>query len=190
MTNKYGCEDTKAFTVYEKNFDCELIARELCVGENNDAIIEVKVIGGKPPFQYDWTKDGNDFTADPLDEFSNYVVQLPIAHYVLKITDADGCTVTKNIDVIDPNFEAHAYYGVCEGESVQLKTYKAVGDPPMEDPELHTGSGEHIVWTPSDGLNNSIDEIEPVATPKGNITYTGTFTINREISNTYRNNRF
>lgn len=173
IENSEDCIISKNFNIKQKDFDCELIARELCVGENNDAKIEVKVIGGKPPFQYDWTKfDGTTYVAYTPTVFPPYIVQLPVGSYSLTITDGDSCTLTRQINVIVPNFFAHDYYGVCEGESVQLKTYKGI-DP---NEELHLNPGEHIVWTPSDGLNNSIDEMEPIATPDRDITYTGQFT--------------
>lgn len=98
-----------------------------CYGDNNGAI-SVKVKGGTPfnnqddstSYQYLWSGPGN-FTSE-----TNHLFGLKAGHYVLTISDKNGCRQTFDTDIIQPDelvVNTDIHYVTCYGAkdaSIQL----------------------------------------------------------------------
>jgi hypothetical protein len=64
----------------------------LCHGEANGSV-QLRVEGGKPPYQYQW---GNG-------QQTSSIGQLPQGTYSVRITDANGCFITRQYELTQPN---------------------------------------------------------------------------------------
>ncbi|MEO8733519.1 MAG: SprB repeat-containing protein, partial [Flavobacteriales bacterium] len=67
-----------------------------CAG-GSDGSIDATASGGTPPYSYSWTGP-NGFTST-----SANIVGLEVGHYVLTVTDANGCTVTASNVLFSPD---------------------------------------------------------------------------------------
>ncbi|MBN2778297.1 MAG: gliding motility-associated C-terminal domain-containing protein, partial [Bacteroidales bacterium] len=95
-TNEYGCESIESIELTEPD---ELIANIIsmnnvsCNGES-DANISTSVIGGAPPYTYNWNYNG---AATPN------LYDLPVGVYLLTVTDSNSCVNHLNVDIVQPS---------------------------------------------------------------------------------------
>ncbi len=92
-----GCVDENEITVDEPTaleIESINITSPNCVGEENGSI-QIVAQGGTPNYQYNWNAGAlpNAATID----------NLAAANYDLEVVDANGCTVSEVIEVIDPD---------------------------------------------------------------------------------------
>ena len=96
VTDVFGCEATASVII--EAYPQIVVQIQSVTDETNglaNGSIEINVIGGSPPYSYEWSKDGLVFSAaeDP-DGLSE-------GGYTVKITDAVGCTFTSEVIVVD-----------------------------------------------------------------------------------------
>lgn len=70
----------------------EVITNVACYGEASGAV-SLKVEGGTGEYQYDWSNDST------LSVISNLIAD----QYSVKITDENGCTLTKEFEILEPS---------------------------------------------------------------------------------------
>ncbi|MCG3167456.1 MAG: hypothetical protein POELPBGB_03248 [Bacteroidia bacterium] len=93
----------------------------LCAG-NCDAFAEVDVVGGVPPYNYQWDDSNN--------QTDSVAIDLCIGTYNVLVTDAIGCTTTATISISDQNALATAIplvqnvscFGECDGTATAIAT--------------------------------------------------------------------
>ncbi|MEL6862861.1 MAG: gliding motility-associated C-terminal domain-containing protein [Bacteroidota bacterium] len=91
ITNEATCDTVLTFSVegpppFEPN---PIITMPTCMGGTDGAIL-LDLVGGTPPYQYNW---GSGFTAD------NTLSNLPIGIYTVTIQDVNGCEEVYDIPV-------------------------------------------------------------------------------------------
>lgn len=95
VTDTVGCTAHAQFQLVDPTtMDYTNLVVNAGTGVNGS--ISLIVIGGTPPYSYNWTKDGIQF-ATTRDIFG-----LPKGTYVLQVTDSKGCKVTFEPIVIKP----------------------------------------------------------------------------------------
>ena len=67
-----------------------------CFGESSGRILIDEVTGGTPGFTFAWTYDGQTFNGNELND-------IPAATVALEISDANGCTLSQNIEITQPD---------------------------------------------------------------------------------------
>ena len=109
ITDAAGCVATSAcFVIKEvETLDLLFIVTEDCGGNGT---IEVTVIGGTAPYNYDWEHLTPNPGSDPSD-----LTELTAGEYNLLVTDANGCTIQEE-EVTVPNCD-----NPCDLFNMQLK---------------------------------------------------------------------
>jgi len=129
-------------------------------------MIDVTVVGGTPPYTYDWD-DGTFDVEDPI------VAPNISTVYTLEVTDANGCMQAGQATVVTYQADTGVDADVCAGEGVTIGEMALMGVPSV--PAGGTPpAGEFSIgysWSPSTGLSCS-DCPNPVATPTTAQTYT------------------
>ncbi|WP_067145665.1 T9SS type A sorting domain-containing protein [Pseudotamlana agarivorans] len=93
----------------------------------NDGSINLTVSGGKPKYEYEWTRlsDGNIFSNQPT------VINLSPGIYQVNITDANACTITQEYNITQPDIiEENITNPTCNGSadgSISLLVNKGDG---------------------------------------------------------------
>ncbi len=93
VTDNNGCSVSITTTISEPTaiLDANLtVAAANCV-TNQMGSINVSIVGGTAPFTYLWNNGGN----------AQNLLNQPPGSYWVKVTDANGCEVTKNADIND-----------------------------------------------------------------------------------------
>ena len=101
VTDANGCSVTKTKTVIQPDNEIVVgkdIEHVSCYG-GNDGSVDITVSGGTNPYTYSWTGPGY-FSAATEDIFG-----LVAGNYVVTVTDANGCSVTKTKTVSQPDNE-------------------------------------------------------------------------------------
>lgn len=68
-----------------------------CTGKGVDGEIEVTATGGTPSYSYAWARGGTK-----LPNIVNKITNLIAGKYTVTVTDANGCSKTQEIELIDP----------------------------------------------------------------------------------------
>lgn len=98
VTDQNYCEATEQVTVNEPPvLEMTYEVSDALGYGNADGSIDISIEGGVGPYQYDWTSD-NGFTSDRED-----IQNIEAGNYEVTITDFNGCTLTENIVVEQPN---------------------------------------------------------------------------------------
>lgn len=117
VTDEFGCHLATSFEI-DSPEPLILTSLEIdsisCAGEN-DASIEINVLGGTPPYLYAL----NDGTFSPIATFSD----LGAGEYEIEILDANGCSIDTSFILIDPlgltiefDVTAETCEMLCDGE--------------------------------------------------------------------------
>ena len=100
VTDSNGCTDEEVFTVNYVGgplMATQIIATDvLCNGESTGSV-DLEVIGGATPYNYNWTKDGSAITQTTQD-LSNVAAGI----YAVTITDANSNTTTATATISEP----------------------------------------------------------------------------------------
>ncbi|MDX1445029.1 SprB repeat-containing protein, partial [Lishizhenia sp.] len=98
VTDAQGCTTFKTFTIAQpEELSVALVpTNSVCFGDDN-ATIDLTVLGGVFPYTYDWTADGS-----PVAQTQDIVLLSPNT-YVIEVTDANGCTITDSTGVDEPD---------------------------------------------------------------------------------------
>lgn len=94
LTDANGCASSKSFNVPSPpavSILKEVKADPSCAG-GSDGVIQVTTTGGTSPYSYSW----NGVTG------ANSIQQIKAGKYELKITDTNGCSLTKSYSLTDP----------------------------------------------------------------------------------------
>jgi gliding motility-associated-like protein len=95
VTDELGCSVQATAVISDNNGTLTgTLTNPTCSGGNNGAI-DAELIGGTPPFVYEWT-DGNGFTSDQED-----ITDLSAGTYILFITDDNNCVFSETFEVVD-----------------------------------------------------------------------------------------
>ena len=90
ITDSNGCTATKDFNLLVPNlFDASADIIEVSCDSCMDGSIDLSVVGGVPPYTYNWS------TGAITQDISN----LPVGLYTVTITDSDACTITLTLEV-------------------------------------------------------------------------------------------
>ncbi|MDY0314994.1 MAG: gliding motility-associated C-terminal domain-containing protein [Bacteroidales bacterium] len=118
VTDANSCSSTTSFVI---NSPPELIAnisqdQGICYGEQ--AVINVNVSGGVPPYTYFWSDDPNNHDTERT------VQPESTSQYTVNVYDANNCEVTAQTTisvsqpiVLDINVTNNICYGVCDGSA-------------------------------------------------------------------------
>jgi len=157
-TDNNGCRvlDSVLFRVDELP-QVVLSAIHLTCYDYDDGSVTASASSGVAPYNFLWNTIGSD----------SVISNLAPDNYSVTVTDANGCTVTDNIDVMEPielNVDINPVLdSIFLGDTIQYAiTHNA-------------DSVVSFVWTPTDWLSCS-DCPEPFAVPHETFTYTLTIT--------------
>jgi large repetitive protein len=155
ITDDVGCVITADFDVYEPDeIRLSLFPVNITCFGGNDGAIGSTVIGGIPPYSYNWSPTGQ--TTSQIDD-------LTAGTYTLTVTDMNGCSVSDSVELTQPDIVAIAVSindASC-GQSDGGATITVTG-----------GSGVYnsYEWTQSGNSVASTADLEDV--PAGNYTIT------------------
>ncbi len=96
VTDANDCTLEQDFNVSEPNalqFDGITPSDVLCNG-GSDGSIDVEMTGGSMPYIYQW---------DYQDSTSQDLMNIPAGDYILTVTDGDGCTVSTQVTIAEPD---------------------------------------------------------------------------------------
>ncbi len=172
ITDAVGCQTTATVAIDENilplSVSIDQTAEITCFG-GNTASVEVKVIGGKGPFEYQW----NEATLSGKQASSLFA-----GEYVLTLTDAEGTTIVETIKINEPEallaniiVEAPASTGNSDGKA----TAKAAGGTAPYTFKWDTGETEATAIKLGPGERNLI------VTDASGCTVTATVLIDENI---------
>lgn len=151
VTDANGCTSVNSFEVNSENSleieaDVEAVS---CYG-SDDGMIAVNVISGVEPVTYDWTgPDGFTSGANPLPG-------LVPGNYTLTVTDANGCTLTEEFTIEQPDslvitpLEAMVY-----PNGFNLTGFQT-GDGVIYAPQVSGGSMPYsFIWSSENGFSST-----------------------------------
>lgn len=140
-----------------------------CFGAN-DGAIALTVGGGTPPFSFAWTGPGG-YTAS-----TKNILNLGAGHYSLVITDAAGCTITREYDLNQPGeliVDGTISHVTCHGSSDGSVVVDITGGTP----------GYLYQWTGPNGFSTTSKDIHNV--PFGTYTFELTDINGCQVSETF-----
>ena len=112
ITDTNGCTFSNTYTITEPN-TLELHTSKndvLCFGETTGNI-DITIAGGTAPYSYSWT---NGETTEDLNG-------IPAGNYSIEVTDANGCTISENVIIQEPDSPISSVITVkeilCPGDS-------------------------------------------------------------------------
>lgn len=102
VTDANGCTMDRCFTITEPEaitITVQIQKNPTCNGKN-DGLIDVNVVGGNPGTKtFRWTRDGNTFPNNTLEDVRDAVA----GDYLLTVTDSLGCTGTLAVTLTEPD---------------------------------------------------------------------------------------
>ena len=103
VSDTYGCISNAEYSLTQPSLlQLDMVANTFPSGDNiscfssSDGSIEVTVTGGSSAYQYDW--QGSN-TIQNLEDQTG----LSAGNYSLEVTDANGCVITDQLDLIEPS---------------------------------------------------------------------------------------
>jgi gliding motility-associated-like protein len=136
VTNGYGCT-ASASIIIDPPISFDLMFKSpSCHGDRDGEIVFANTTGGSPPYLYS-IDGGNQFHTDG--QFGN----LPAGGYGTVVTDADGCSMTTPVELVQPSavtVEAGDDREIDLGEGIALDGFTNLADPV-------------VAWHPTDGLD-------------------------------------
>ncbi|MBD3750278.1 MAG: tandem-95 repeat protein [Sphingobacteriales bacterium] len=95
VTDTHGCSATQSITISQPSAAISIAETHenvKCYGGNTGSI-DITVSGGTTPYTYSWSNGKNTEDINGLDA----------GNYILNLTDANGCTITKLIAILQPS---------------------------------------------------------------------------------------
>ncbi len=126
VTDMNGCLKVSVFTVPSPGIFLTLNATNATCGGANNGAIASTVLGGAPPYQYNWSNGGSSALIDSL----------PQGNYTVTVSDNSGCTATGSAAVDAPSvmtFSASITRALCfAGNNGGIKLNPLGGTLPYE----------------------------------------------------------
>lgn len=145
-----GCTDQIQVTIDEiPGMQVNLVtSSDVTCNSGNDGIVEITVAQGTPPYSYSWTNSNSN---------TNIATDLPAGPNTVTITDANGCVVTYDFILSEPDplqiTSVSDNLIVCIGDSVEVSATGAGGSSAYNFSWTVNGSfvgtGESIYVTPN-----------------------------------------
>ncbi|KAA3634126.1 MAG: hypothetical protein DWQ02_11910, partial [Bacteroidetes bacterium] len=162
VINNLGCSDTDIVNISEPTSIPEMTISSdnvNCFGENNGFINIDNITGGMPP--YTFSLNGNPAVLDTV--FQN----LGAGEYYLLTEDANGCSASQTINIIEPD----SLYVLLTGDFDNEQNIISLGQPLTITATFPPGAAiNQMMWNP-DELNNSTVLNPVIVSPLGNTTY-------------------
>ena len=99
ITDANSCTSVQTATITEPApFNPSAIETNVTCFGGNDGAIDITVTGGTLPYTYDW--NNNTYTTEDISGLS-------AGTYIIVVTDANGCTVSGTLAVVQPSQIAH-----------------------------------------------------------------------------------
>ncbi len=136
-----GCQTEQSITLTAPDaliIENEVLTNPTCF-EGNDGSISVNVIGGTPPYQYEWTNG----------DTSELSQELTAGNYEVIITDNKGCQISKAFVITNPDqiaLDLDEDVTLCQGQSYII-------DGRIEN-------GVSYTWTSSNGFTSTDAVVE------------------------------
>ena len=92
-SNSMGCTSEHTFTIEQMNVEADIIVTDKSCFEHIDGSISVEIQEGLAPFEYQWSNGSQTQSLSNLD----------VGEYSLILTDANGCTLTEQVEISSPN---------------------------------------------------------------------------------------
>ncbi|TXK71954.1 T9SS type A sorting domain-containing protein [Mesonia sp. K4-1] len=94
VTDNNGCTDAQSFTITQPAniLSANALAGNVSCNGGNNGTVDLTVTGGTAPYTYAWN---NTATTEDM-------IGLTAGTYSVTITDANGCTATESVDVLEP----------------------------------------------------------------------------------------
>jgi len=93
-TSSAGCYSTISFEIEEPSeLELTIFKSDITCYGASDGTASPTVSGGTQPYEFDWSKNSSSSNLENLDQ----------GVYTLEITDANGCSVSENITIIEPS---------------------------------------------------------------------------------------
>jgi gliding motility-associated-like protein len=144
VTDVNGCTDSVDVTITEPPEITLVISGATIICEGDQTQLSVSASGGVPPYSYDWDNAGYT-SSSTLD-----VSPSDTTTYVVNVQDANGCIVSKSVEVqvYPPLVVVLSDPFICEGDDLTLT---ASGSGGMEVPANYVytwlDAGKNIVFT-------------------------------------------
>jgi len=125
ITDSMGCTSTDTFTMVaplEMVADISEVIHPSCDTSNNGSIT-ILISNGIGPYNYLWTPSGDTVTS---------ITGLPDGIYIMDVTDANGCTLSTQVNLIAPPTLLATIDGldtICKGDSVTINISPSGGTP-------------------------------------------------------------
>jgi hypothetical protein len=168
ITDVNGCTDHETITVIVNPTPHVSIAKNNATCGLDNGSVTASADGGTTPYTYTWSDGlGNGASKN----------NLPTGTYTVTVTDANGCTDTENVTIINipgPGLDAHASPAeICEGESTDLTAVVNGGTAPFTyDWSNGLGSGPNKTVSPNTTTTYSV-----TVTDGNDCTETATVTV-------------
>ena len=120
VTDVDGCFSTESIIVNEN--DLPLITldfvQDVSCFQANDGLIDISISGGQMPYDIDWDNDGIGDNDDDED-----ISELSVGTYSVTVSDANGCSSSLSIDIVEPDDFSVVISGdasICSGQNTVL----------------------------------------------------------------------
>lgn len=150
ITSDVGCSETVTVTVTEiPGMNVQVVNQvDVTCNSGNDGIAEIAVTAGTPPYTYSWTGSNS---------ITNIATDLFVGTTTVTITDSNGCIVTQDITLDQPNALAIGDFSkdtiICIDDSVKLFAQGTGGSSPYiynwSSNGQNVGTGNVIYVTPT-----------------------------------------
>jgi gliding motility-associated-like protein len=104
VTDNEGCTETHSFTLNQPDsliLNIDNVSDVSCFG-NTDGAVDYTISGGTELFTLDWDNGSSSGTENNLTAGSHSLTNLEAGTYSLDITDANGCTASEVITIVEP----------------------------------------------------------------------------------------
>jgi gliding motility-associated-like protein len=151
-----GCliDSTLSITAEENVAANAFIIQPISCFNGQDGALQVNAISGAAPFEVSWNSGQN----------SNVIDSLSAGTYAVQVTDANGCTVTESIALVQPaqvNITVDGPAEVCEGSPVTLvaQAWGGTGHLSINWPQFnHVEEVLNVIPTASENYLARVDD--------------------------------
>jgi gliding motility-associated-like protein len=156
VNDAHGCTTSRTVTISEPTpLTAAITFTDIICFNGNDGTAQAQASGGTAPYAYLWS---NGFANDS-------VFFLGAGTYTVTATDANGCTSTSSVTLVNPPQMALQIVGdsfICDYDSVRLSPIVSGGVAPysyqwFSIPPAVNDTNEHLVWVGQDTRNYGLD---------------------------------